>query len=270
MKVWYLRDALEDTMQRQHISRHLNEADWKFLSERSSVVTERGGNTATFFKIPRLGSNPDAAIDNDSGDNDCNIRSTSLQDESSLKAEFTARVREVLNGLSVAEFSQLPDSQRRSTLNHLLVAPKPIWIWDEGYPQDTDDSIAEDATLLVQVEWTGDDTASLEAQEVYYGGNSFRLQLLYLADFLHAHEPGAKDFAKRLIIMISATPDGLDMGGPEDLLQLLECKQIQQVTLEIKGHDISELDLAMSNFRPVIGQLRGKFGSGLRVLRKRD
>jgi hypothetical protein len=68
-------------------------------------MTDRGANTATFFKNPQLQSNPDAlAIDNDSGDrDDDNIRMTSLQDE------FIARVHHVLNGLSVAEFSQLPD-----------------------------------------------------------------------------------------------------------------------------------------------------------------
>lgn len=263
--VWYLSDALKDEVQSLHITRHLNQTDWEFLSERASTVTDRGASTATFFRNRQLQSTPvDAlAIDNDNEEsNDGNVYMSSARDG------FTARINRVLGG-SVAEFSQLLVSQRRRTLHQLLVASTPIWIWDDGVQEDNDDSIEEDATLLLQGLWTGDDQISLEAQEVYYSENSFRLQLYCLAEFLHAYEPsGARDYVRRLIIMISATSDGWD--DPEDLLQLLECRQIQQVILEIRGHHPSEVDLVISKSHHVIGQLQGRFGSGLKILKMWD
>jgi hypothetical protein len=86
---------------------------------------------------------------------------------------------------------------------------------------------------------------------------------------LPAYEPSvARDFVRRLIITISAISDGWD--DLEDLLQLLECRQLQQMTLEIRGHFLSEVDSIISNSYHVIGQLQRRFGSGLRILKTLD
>jgi hypothetical protein len=225
------------------------------------MVEDRGACTATFFRNPQPQSTltDTLAIDNNRGDGDDSIASMMP-----LEDVFTTRIHHVLNSRSVAEFSQLPVSQRRRTLHQLLVASTPIWIWEEGVQDENDDSMEEDARLLLQGCWTGDDQISLEAQEVYYGENSFRLELHCLGVFLHAYKPsGARNFVKRLRIIISAISDGLD--DPEDLLQLLECRQIQQVTLEIRGHLRSEVDLIISNSQQIIGELQRRFGSGLRI-----
>jgi len=55
--------------------------------------------------------------------------------------------------------------------------------------EEDDDSIAEDATLLLQDCCTRSHQLSIDAQEVYYGQNVFRLPLHSLEEFLHAYEP---------------------------------------------------------------------------------
>jgi hypothetical protein len=55
-KIWYLRDAFEDEVQYQQIRQQLTRADWDFLSEQTSVISERGANTATFFRTLPLKS----------------------------------------------------------------------------------------------------------------------------------------------------------------------------------------------------------------------
>jgi hypothetical protein len=218
-------------------------------------------STATFFKIPRPQIDPDTT--NIREDDDKNSPFASFEDE------FTRRIQGMLDGVSITEFSQLPASERRDTLNRVLVASEPIWIWEDGIQQEFYDSIEEDATLLLQRSWTGDNLISLEAQEVYYGENYFRLDLRYLIEFLDAYEPShARDFVKRLIIMISASSEEWD--DPVDLLKLLECSQIQQVTLEIRG-DLSEINSTINNSHHVMRQLEAsRFGNGFRILKIQD
>ena len=75
--------------------------------------------------------------------------------------------------VSAEEFLQLPLAERKLVLGRLLVASEPIWIWDEGVMEADDDSIAEDATLLLQDCCTRSNQLSLDAQEVYYGQTCF-------------------------------------------------------------------------------------------------
>ena len=54
-RTWYLSDALEDKVQSLHIQQYLTQADWEFLSEQVTPISDRGASTATFFKYQRLG-----------------------------------------------------------------------------------------------------------------------------------------------------------------------------------------------------------------------
>jgi hypothetical protein len=63
-KIWHLRDALEDEIQCQQIQQQLTQADWDFLSEQTSVISDRGANTATFFKSLPL-KHPSASLVDD-------------------------------------------------------------------------------------------------------------------------------------------------------------------------------------------------------------
>lgn len=48
--IWHLGDALADPEQRRQINRALDQRDWDFLSERSTVDTQEAANTAIFLR----------------------------------------------------------------------------------------------------------------------------------------------------------------------------------------------------------------------------
>jgi hypothetical protein len=182
----------------------------------------------------------------------------------SLEEELSVRVRQVLDGRSSEEFLQLPLAERKLVLGRLLVASKPIWIWDEGVMEEDDDSIAEDATLLLQDCCTRSHQLSVDAQEVYYGQNVFRLPLHSLEEFLHAYEPyRAKDFVRSLVIQFSVSADGWD--DMDDFLQLLDCKQIKQIQLEAVGDSYSDIDEKLCSSRHILEQLEHKVGTKLQI-----
>lgn len=246
--VWYLRDALEDSVQGPLVHQLLSPKDWAFLSERSTPKSYRAAGVASFFRCAPEQSSPAASA----------LRYASVEEGLSV------RVMQVLDGRSTEEFLQLPLAERTLVLRRLLVASKPIWIWDEGVMGEHDDSIAEDATLLLQDCCTRSHQLSVDAQEIYYTQNVFRLSLHSLGEFLHAYEPYiAKDFVRSLIIQFSVSADGWD--DMDDFLQLLDCKQITQIRIEAVGNSYSEIDEKLRSSPHILKQLEDKAGTKLQI-----
>jgi hypothetical protein len=205
--VWYLQEALEDTVQGPLVHQLLCPKDWAFLSEHSMPNSFHGAGVATFVRCQPEEDSPSA--------------SAIVTREVSLKERFAIRIKQALDGRSAEEFLQLRLAERKLFLGQLLVASEPIWIWDE------------DATLLLQVCCTRSNQLSLDAQEVYYGQNVFRVPLHSLGEFLHACEPdGAKNFVQSLVIRISVSADGWD--DMEDLLQLLDCNRYSRYSSRLR------------------------------------
>jgi hypothetical protein len=51
----------------------------------------------------------------------------------------------------------------------------------------------------------------------------------------------------------------------DDLLQLLDCKQIQQIQLEVAGDSYSDIDETLCSSRHVLQQLKDKVGTKLQI-----
>jgi hypothetical protein len=85
--VWYLQDALEDSIQGPLVHRHLSPKDWAFLSERSMPNSDDAVGVATFFRCQPEQSNPAASA--------TTIREVSLEEEFSVRV-----VRQILDGRS--------------------------------------------------------------------------------------------------------------------------------------------------------------------------
>ena len=227
-KVWSLRAALQDDAQRRQITEHLNQKDWEFLSERSTDMTRRSANTATFTKISELDS----------------------------RSRVPARY--ILDDVSLAEFSRFPESQRRETLKKLLVACKPIVISESGAQKDFKGSIEEYDLHLLSPEWTNDKSISVEAASIYYGENDFRLQLPSLWAFLYE----AWRFLKKMTVTVPIVSRDQSY-RPENLLDLLRCEQLQDITLQISGYQ-NEIN-ALVNDDDIIKPLKEKFGSLIKI-----
>lgn len=242
--VWHLRDALQDPVQSQAIRQLVDPLDWAFLSERASRDSVRGSGIATFRRYQQEESSPETPI-------------------LTAQESFIARMDRLLDGGSVTDLSRLTTTERRVILSQILVASEPLWIYEEGVIEEVDVSLPEDATLLLDGSLTQDDQLSLEAKEVYYKENVFQMSLHCLTEFLYAHQPrGGKDFVRRMIISVSASSDSWD--DMDDLQQLLDCPQIEKVTVRVIGRRLKR-DRALARGYSVLKQLRNKLGTSLTI-----
>ncbi|KAJ0158934.1 hypothetical protein CTA2_10605 [Colletotrichum tanaceti] len=111
------------------------------------------------------------------------------EDESDYFAEHHKAVRTMLGDRSVAEFSTLPPQQRATILRRHLTQPDPVIIGDDGLDEDGmgEQPIAAGALLRQCLFMGADDVGRrmvAEARAAYYGGNTFRIPLESLGEFL--------------------------------------------------------------------------------------
>ncbi|KAJ3455209.1 hypothetical protein MRS44_013809 [Fusarium solani] len=100
-------------------------------------------------------------------------------------SEFT-KVREMLHDQTVAQFLQLPLTERKSILRQHLVQPEPVII-EEGDDDNALNPNISDGVLLLQPLFVGKGAMGKqvvkEAREVHYGENKFWVRLHWLCEF---------------------------------------------------------------------------------------
>ncbi len=102
--------------------------------------------------------------------------------------DHQARVRQMLRGLSAAEFVKLPIEERNAVYERYLVTENMVWI-EEGGDDDFFNPELAKGVLLRQEYVVGDDEAgkqiAKEAREMmYYSQNTFTVRSHWLGEFI--------------------------------------------------------------------------------------
>jgi hypothetical protein len=107
-------------------------------------------------------------------------------DEADFFAEEFAKVRKMLHGRTVEEFSRLPLVERKSIFREHLVQHRGVVI-EEGDDDNMMNPEIADGVLLLQQLFMGKDEKGKqmvkEAREVHYGENEFLVRLHWLCEF---------------------------------------------------------------------------------------